>query len=234
MSSATFTIIGLKNYLEYWDRDLFSGLTLPEGIDKDLCINNILLTCGDNELLYPDGDFMIQAIEMWSKKWERTFSKWVEVLAQTYNPLENYDRMESWSDSASESSSMSSSEENSMSSSESSSASASDSSSNSTSTENDISAFNDANYSHDSASRINGVAGSSSTSNGNNVSTSSSNNRFNNNSTGESYSEHGGRIHGNIGTLTTQQMLQSELDVQRFNIYDEIAIIFAREFTLAL
>ena len=42
MSSSTLTILGLKNYLDYFEKDIFENLTLPSGIDKEDCINNIL------------------------------------------------------------------------------------------------------------------------------------------------------------------------------------------------
>lgn len=278
MSSSTFTLIGLKNYMDYFEHDIFQNMTLPEGIDKEDCINNILLTCGDNELLYPDGQFMIDAIGLWSTKWYRTFEKWVTVLNQEYNPLENTDRHEDWSDSLSESyseselnslssfnstsesmntsTSVSMSESNQSSTSESNNASASDSSYNSNSNESDVSAFNDSSFSHDSAAKLNGNANSVSNSKGNGLTQTNGNNIHaeNNNELsarlqGEKFDEtnhkklqnqriqrtgHKGYIHGNIGTMTTQYLLREELETQRFNLLDEIAIIFAREFTLAL
>lgn len=39
-------------------------------------------------------------------------------------------------------------------------------------------------------------------------------------------------IHGNIGVTTSQQMLQAELDVRRFNIYEQIADLFVEHFCL--
>ena len=45
-------------------------------------------------------------------------------------------------------------------------------------------------------------------------------------------SQHSGRVHGNIGVTTSQQMLMSERDVANFSIYDVIAQDFAREFCL--
>lgn len=41
---------------------------------------------------------------------------------------------------------------------------------------------------------------------------------------------HTGRLHGNIGVTTSQQMLKSELDISRFNLYDESADLFLSEF----
>ena len=43
---------------------------------------------------------------------------------------------------------------------------------------------------------------------------------------------HSGRIHGNIGVKTTQSMVIEEIDVSRFNIYDEIANLFLQELTI--
>ena len=43
---------------------------------------------------------------------------------------------------------------------------------------------------------------------------------------------HTGRIHGNIGVTTSQQMLQSELDIARFNLIQQITDLFLTEFTL--
>lgn len=202
MSSATLTLIGMYNFLEYQEIDLFQKLTLPDDVDKEVCIQNILMQCDDKELLYPDSAFMIDAIGMWSKKWQRTFQKWIDVLGIEYNPLENYDRQEAWSDSTSTS--------------ESNSASASDSATNSNF--GDTSAFNVSTYSPESKAEGNTSASSTSQ---------ASSNQF-------EQSGHRGRIHGNIGVTTSQQMLLAELDVDRFNIYEEIALIFMREFVLAL
>jgi hypothetical protein len=195
-------MIGLYNFMQYYEKDLFEKLELPSDVDKEVAIQNILLQCGDKEVLYPESDFMIEAIGMWSKKWQRTFTKWVTVLGIEYNPLENYDRQEAWSDSTSTS--------------ESSSASASDSAS--SSQLGDVSAFNVSDYSPES--KATSANNASSTSN-------ASGNKYEN-------SGHRGRIHGNIGVTTSQQMLLAELDVDRFNIYEEIALIFMREFVLAL
>ena len=46
--------------------------------------------------------------------------------------------------------------------------------------------------------------------------------------------EHTGRLYGNIGVTTSQQMLQSELDIAKFNLYDQIADIFCEEFCLMI
>lgn len=116
MSSATLTLLGLYQYGKHHDVDLFASLVVPAGIDHDTLEDNILINCGMYELLYPDLEFMQQAIKMFSVKYERTFSRWVELLNDDYKPLANYDRIEKWSDSTSLSTSESSSTETSNSS----------------------------------------------------------------------------------------------------------------------
>lgn len=47
-----------------------------------------------------------------------------------------------------------------------------------------------------------------------------------------SLSRHDGHIWGNIGVMTTQAILKEEMQVDKINIYDEIMILFAREFLI--
>lgn len=99
MSFAKMTLIGLTNW-SYTEapygpnNDLWDLLNLPEGIDKETVINNILMRGGEFEVLYADYNFMRSFIGVWSNKHYRTFQKWIEVLSIEYNPLENYNRTE--------------------------------------------------------------------------------------------------------------------------------------------
>lgn len=43
---------------------------------------------------------------------------------------------------------------------------------------------------------------------------------------------HKARLYGNIGVTTSQQMLQSELDIARWNLYEHIADLFCNEFCI--
>ena len=45
---------------------------------------------------------------------------------------------------------------------------------------------------------------------------------------------HTGRMHGNIGVTTSQQMLEAELDISKWNIYEEITDLFLNEFCIYL
>lgn len=94
MSSATMTLIGMYN----WDNTLFDNLQVPDGIDKATLIDSILIRSGEFEVLYSDFDFMKFSIGAWSRKWYPTLERWIDALSITYNPLENYDRQEEWTD----------------------------------------------------------------------------------------------------------------------------------------
>ena len=81
-----------------WDDTLFDLLEVPEGIDKDKLIDNILLEAGERSVIYSDPDFLKNAIGVWSNTYQATFERWAKALAIEYDPLENYDRRENWTD----------------------------------------------------------------------------------------------------------------------------------------
>ena len=55
-------------------------------------------------------------------------------------------------------------------------------------------------------------------------------------SSGESHegAKHDGRVHGNIGVTTSQQMLMSELDLGYWNIYEKITDLFLTHFVIPI
>lgn len=100
MATAKLTLIGLYNY----DSTLFDGISLPDYFDKQTLVNTILLAGGEFGALYPDPDFMKQAIALWSGKNQRYFERLAKLMQVDYEPLENYNRREEWDDSGSGSS----------------------------------------------------------------------------------------------------------------------------------
>lgn len=224
MSSATQTLLGLYQIGLQRNKNFFDKLTFPEGIDHDLAVTNILHNAGDFEVLYPDLDFMTDACEMFSKKWQRTFEKWLEVMSIEYEPLDNYDRKEAWSDSYSESGSHSLSSSESMSTS----TQTSDSTSNSTNTDNDISAFNASTLQNDTSATVNALTAGQSK----NESKNQTMNALMEGETKQTKLDHRGRVHGNIGVMTTQSIYLEQWQLQKLNLYDEIYVLFAREFLI--
>lgn len=209
MSAATMTLIGLYN----WDNTIFDKLNVPSDLNKTTLVNNILLRSGEFEVMYADPDFMKDAIGMFSDTWQPTFERWVKALAIEYNPLENYDRKEDWSDTRNSSESGSTSG----------SSSSSTSGTTSSTTTNKVSAYDagDTLTTRDQAQTY-GADGSSSS--GSSSGTSSS-------KISEG-AKHDGRIHGNIGVTTSQQMLISELDLGYWNVYEKITDLFLTNFVI--
>lgn len=194
------TLIGLSEYMETTGDDLFQYASFPAGVDRDLAIDTILMKSGELPVLYTDPVFMQRRIAAWSKKYTRTFERWVKALSVDYSPLENYDRTEEWSDntigSADSTTDMSTSSDG--------------------SNTNRVSAYNSSDFENDAQGESESSTSSSSTlhtGNENNV-------------------KHTGRVHGNIGVTTSQQMLTAELDIARWNLYENIADLFMSEFII--
>ena len=214
MSSAKITLYGFQHYLNLKDDDLFIKLSLPAGIDKKTLTENIIIKGAEFEVLYSDPYFMQEIIGTWSNKWYRTFEKWITALNIEYNPLENYDRVEEWNESDNGSNHTAST------------GTSTDSStgSGSSNTNNTVSAYNSSTYENDSASDIstsNATSGTTNISNTGDATHSNTNVKT-------------GRAHGNIGVTTSQQMLQSELDIATWNIYEHITDIFLSEFVIQI
>ena len=200
MSTAKLTLIGLYNY----DSSIFDSMVLPMGIDKDIAINNILFRASDFEVLYADPDFLKDAIGLWSRKWNRTFSKWLEALKLEYDPISNYDRHEEWQTDDTGSQSSNSSDTSSA-------------TVGGTNTDK-VSAYNSNTLVDDKSTTTNSSSSSNASSN---LSGSHSNKELRK-----------GRAWGNIGVTTSQQMLQAELDIAYWNIYEHIADVFLSEFII--
>lgn len=207
--------ISLWGFYQFSNKTLFDNIKLYEGLDKQILVDLILQQSGELFPFHQQPAYLQANIENWFARMYEQFKRSYDALYMEYNPIENYDRHEDWSDS--ESGSVSTSESASASSHDS----TSDSSSNSMT--NDISAANQlAGFVPDTAS--NGIsAGRSSSDTKNQTASASSSNRTN-------LVKHSGRLHGNIGVTTTQQMIESELQLRKYDIYQEIANMFEKEF----
>ena len=240
MSSAKITTVGFYQYMNAYNNDLFGLLNLPPGIDKDTLVNNIMLRGGEFEVVYSNPEFYQSAIGLWSNKHYRTFEKWINALNIDYNPLENYDRMEEWSDTGSRinTGTVSDSGSRKNTGTQSTETIGNDNftgSGNSTSSD-EISAYNSNSFQNDKKNTTNSSNSSETNTTTNNTRTdnlseSNSNTRTDNLSE-KTNSDRKGRAHGNIGVTTSQQMLQSELDIAKWNIYEQITDLFLSEFCI--
>ena len=204
---AKMTLIGMYE----WDNTLFDNLTFPEGIDKQTALDDILLRSGDFEVIYPDFDFLKFSIGAWSRKYQPTFTRWINVLSKEYDPIENYDRQEHWEDSGSSKGSRKGSASG-------------NTSGNTRSTNTDLVSAYD--------------AGDNLTTKGQNIiagnDSSNSSSNSSEDTTGTTNGTHDGHVHGNIGVMSSQDMVHQELDLAYRNIYNMITELFLTEFVLPI
>ena len=81
------SILGLYN----WDDTIFDGLHLPDGLDHNIVIRNLMLELCELEIIYPDPELMKNAIEMWSYTKQQQWQRIYDALNTDYNPLWNKD-----------------------------------------------------------------------------------------------------------------------------------------------
>lgn len=84
---AMMSILSLYNY----DNSIFSDFEVPEGMDKDTTIDNILLECAELSLVYTEPVFMRRAIKQWSDKEQNIWEKLWATENLEYNPIWNVD-----------------------------------------------------------------------------------------------------------------------------------------------
>ena len=230
------------------DETLFSNMVLPDGVDRDLVIETILEKYGMQTLMRPEPSYMKKHIGVWSRRHLLTWTKLYDTLNLKYNPIDNTDKYEDYTDNRT--TSRTTSGTNALSTSE---KTALDTSGTDKRTENettgetrndstthDVSAENAFDYQADArdttaassdGSRENSISGTNSTtSSGTNSTTSSGSSDET-----EDYTDtftHTLHTHGNIGVTTTQQMIEAERECVRYNLIEEIAADYQTAFCL--
>lgn len=104
--SAMLSILGLYNY----DNGIFNDMELPgsvtdeltgvttEAVDKSVLVDLLVMQLAELEVIYPDPDFMRQAIARWSRSRITEWEKLNLTIYLKWNPIHNYDRTEEWTD----------------------------------------------------------------------------------------------------------------------------------------
>ena len=206
MSSAKVTLLGMNAYFQNANNDLFEFLSLPTGLNKQTLTDNILLQGGEFEVLYSDPMSLKTSIGIWSDREAATFQRWVDALAIEYAPLENYERHEDWTDTLDSDGTSRTTGTNDT--------------STSGNVQTDVSAYDSSGYQPKEKVTTSETVDNDTTEN--------------NTSTLDNTGRHTGRVHGNIGVTTSQQMLQQELDLGYWNIYSRITDMFLEEFCIMI
>lgn len=227
-----------------WDNTLWDTIVLPDGVDKGLVTDNILLKAGHRPLLHPSPRYMKWAHGVWSK---RMLPIWVKLIATTeydYNPIHNYDRKEEYTDvrNIGRKTGVETGYEESITGKDSNEreefTNTHNNRTDNTEVTHEVSAENtetyqpDAKDTTDGSIRDNGGSDSNITDNG----TTSSNTTGISTQVGAETTEdnftHTAHLYGNIGVQTTQSMIEEERAVVRYSIIEEITNSWIEEFCL--
>ena len=87
MMGATLSFLGLYRA----DDQLFSMLQVPAGVNKDLLIDNLLLDSAELEVIYPDPEFMKNALGIYSGRQVKVWESLAKTFDLEYNPIWNVD-----------------------------------------------------------------------------------------------------------------------------------------------
>ena len=219
------TLIGLHNYSKgaiWGDIDDY----IPVGVNKEILINEILKEDGEFCVIYPHPEFLRVQIKMFFMKYQQMFTKCIEILNKEYDPLFNLDVKTDYSEEGSNSEDSSSSSLTATTRSSNGSASSSGNSGNT---------HTKAAYDASTLQPAEGDSGSTSLSTSENASESSSSSNSESMTASQEHSiERNEWKRGNYGTTMSQELLLAEFNARRFNIYNQIADLFAGEFCITL
>lgn len=84
------TLYGMIQY----DKTLFDGVVLPDGLNRDILINEIISRSGDLFPYYQSLPMLKINISYWFLRRRYDFEQMYKALTATYNPIENYNRHE--------------------------------------------------------------------------------------------------------------------------------------------
>ena len=226
MANYTMTIAGFYN----WDETLFDAMDFPKNADKQNFIDSLILSYGSCEPLYPDWDFMKNsAIPAWSKKWKNSIEKVYDLLEKLeYNPVENYDKQENWTDTPNiiRETQLSGTDINKQTAGQGSTTKQTGTDTN----EQKVSAFNSSGYDPSEQGIMTYGNQTQVTTSGANTNEFSYGRKDVNTEKGRT--EHSGRIHGNIGVTTTQEMMESEMSLRKQSFIDYCTGLFANDLLL--
>lgn len=226
--SATVSLLGLKRLNE----GILGELVVPDGVDIELVKDNLLAETAELEVIYPDAVFMQAMIGRWSAKELPVWDRLYKTTLLQYNPIENYDRQEKWTedenttknlDSEATGSSDTTTDGNSKRDSE---------TITSTGTNKAVSAYNEVDFTPtekvDVAAQ---TADHETNSNEGNINVRSKDGLVSD-ETGKRALNREGSIHGNTGFYTKQKMIEQERQIAEYNIIDVIITSFKNRFCL--
>lgn len=209
---------------------ILKKLDLPEGMSEDTMGDYIYMYAGENEVRYSDPDILERLVHTWFTSRKTDFQYMWDALHAEYNPIENYDRHDDFTEEIDSTTDR----ESNVKTTQEGEANTEDSSTTTPgrTTEEQVSAFDSGSYQPAKKIAESGSESAESTSHGTNNSTTTG--EGTEKSVLDQTKKNTGRSHGNIGVTTNQQMIESELQLRRYNLYKTIALEFEDEFTIPI
>ena len=248
--SATLSILGLYN----WDNTLFDYFSVPEALDKDMLISNLLAELAELEVIYTNPVVMKNLIGVWSAKQIDIWNRLYATTQYEYNPIENYDRNETGTDAGTDSTTHTGSDRSTESVRDGGSEgfnSTIEKTGEDTITGTDTKGHWKAGFDSAASGDDDGLVketrdqddGSTTTEYGNTVKGTSrttfgkTQSRTGDKTYGSEINSvkngsHTLRAHGNIGVTTTQEMIRQQREIEQFNLYDIIINEFRNRFCI--
>lgn len=209
---------------------ILTNLDLPDGMTEETMGDYIYMYAGENETRYSDPDVLERLVHTWFTSRKTDFQYMWDALHAEYNPIENYDRHDDFTE---EIDSTTNRESNVKTTQEGETTTEDNSTTTpGKTTEEQVSAFDSSSYQPSRKTTESGTESSEGSSHGTN--SSSTNGEGTEQTVLDHTKTNSGRSHGNIGVTTNQQMIESELQLRRFNLYKTIALEFEDEFTIPI
>ena len=228
---ARLTLWGIYQY----DKTLFDNIVLPEGIDKDNLVSDIMRNSGDLYPYHQVPEYLKRNITFWFSRRLFDFDRMYKSLRMDYSPIENYDRIEDiereYIDSGTDTETLT------LGSSTTSSHTGTDTdrTQGGGSNEKGVSAYNEDGYTNREKDEETHNSNNTQTYNSSVTNTGSGSDKTQTDYGKQRTETENTHIHGNIGVTTSQQMIESEMSLRaKYDIYKIIAREFEREFLVQI
>lgn len=212
------TIIPIATLYDY-DNSIFNDIYI-KGVSKDQLIEHFLLSYGDLTPVYQNPIYLRRHVTSVACSLQWSIDHLWEITQLDYNPIENYDRMESWEDKGGgtfQKGKVDTEETFNKGSIKTTFGKVTDST-------HKVAAFNSSNPEVANTDNTTDSGSDSQTFGADSSHGSVTNGLDESTTTGK----HEGRIHGNIGVTTSQQMMQAEIDLSKaYNFLDEVCKLYA-------
>lgn len=228
---ARLTLWGIYQY----DKTLFDNIVLPDGMDKDNLVSDIMRNSGDLYPYHQVPEYLKKNITFWFSRRLFDFDRMYKSLRAEYSPIENYDRIEDikreYKDSGTDTEilTLGSSTTSSHTGTD------TDSTQGGGSNEKGVSAYNEDGYTNREKDTETHNSNNTQTYNSTVTNTESGSDKTQTDYGKQRTETENTRIHGNIGVTTSQQMIESEMSLRaKYDIYKIISREFEREFLVQI